>query len=100
MYHNIRGVYYVVHIVFALEAAKRMSSDDIWFIFLLKDLFHRTFVDVCEKTRMCLLSSFLKHPNTIPTTRANLIMPYIYDQILVLGQSLLLCLYHLQIHVI
>lgn len=100
MYHNIRGVYYVVHIVFALEAAKRRSSDNIWFIFFLKDLFHRTFVDVCEKTRMCLLSSFLKHPNTIPTTKANLIMPYIYDQILVLGQSLLLCLYHLQIHVI
>lgn len=68
--------------------------------FFLNDLFHRTFVDVCEKTRMCLLSSFLKHPNTIPTTKANLIMPYIYDQILVLGQSLLLCLYHLQIHVI
>lgn len=79
MYYNIWVEYYVVYIVFVFEVVKRRLSDDIWFIFLFKDLFYWIFVDVCEKTRMCLFSSFLKHFNIILIIRVNLIMFYIYD---------------------
>lgn len=73
------GVYYVVHGLYALEAAERNLFHRLAYTYRRNHLFRIYRHVLFHRTR------FLKHLNTFSTIRASLTMKFVYCEIL--GQS-------------